>query len=182
MQRLADLLRFPSSPAPAIFQFPFPLPFSHFVAVSTRVELPRRREVSNDLTEHSPFGSQALMWAFMIVAACLSHILVFLEDKTPCKRHCLQNRRYRFFFAFCRLARRRAQSMRPARSASYSRGGGGEALPSNRLMGMCRWMGSHFHDWIDYNGVAFSTELLEWGRISSGLWGKNILASSKFGY
>ena len=29
---------------------------------------------------------------------------------------------------------------------------------------MCRWMGSHFHDWIDYNGVALSTELLEWGR------------------
>ena len=21
---------------------------------------------------------------------------------------------------------------------------------------MCRWMGSHFHDWIDYNGVTFS--------------------------
>ena len=27
---------------------------------------------------------------------------------------------------------------------------------------MCRWMGSDFHDWIDYNGVAFSIELLEW--------------------
>ena len=40
------------------------------------------------------------------------------------------------------------------------RGGGGGALPSNRLMGMCRWMGSHFHVWIDYNGVAFSIELL----------------------
>ena len=26
--------------------------------------------------------------------------------------------------------------------------GGGGALHSNRLMGMCRWMGSHFHDWI----------------------------------
>ena len=26
---------------------------------------------------------------------------------------------------------------------------------------MCRWMGSHFHSWIDYNGVAFSLELLE---------------------
>ena len=25
-----------------------------------------------------------------------------------------------------------------------SGGGGG-----GRLMGMCRWMGSHFHDWID---------------------------------
>ena len=30
-------------------------------------------------------------------------------------------------------------------------------------MGMCRWMGSHFFDWIDYNGVTFSKELLEWG-------------------
>ena len=29
---------------------------------------------------------------------------------------------------------------------------------------MCRWMGSHFHDWIDYNGVTFLVELLEWGR------------------
>ena len=29
---------------------------------------------------------------------------------------------------------------------------------------MCRSMGSHFHDWIDYNGVAFSIELLELGR------------------
>ena len=24
-------------------------------------------------------------------------------------------------------------------------------------------MGSHFHDSIDYNGVAFSIDLLEWG-------------------
>ena len=64
----------------------------------------------------------------------------------------------------------------------FTGGGGGGALPSNRLMGMCRWMGSHFHDWIDYNGVAFSKELLEWGRIFLGFWGRNILASSKFGY
>ena len=32
--------------------------------------------------------------------------------------------------------------------------GGRGVLPYNRLMGMCRWMGSHFHDWSDYNGVA----------------------------
>ena len=43
-------------------------------------------------------------------------------------------------------------------------GGGGGALPYKRLMGMGHWMGSHFHDWIDYNGVAFSMELLEWGH------------------
>ena len=29
---------------------------------------------------------------------------------------------------------------------------------------MCRWMGLDFHDWSDYNGVAFSIDLLEWGR------------------
>ena len=33
-----------------------------------------------------------------------------------------------------------------------SRGRGGGVLPYKRLMGMCLWMGSHFHDWIDYNG------------------------------
>ena len=47
-------------------------------------------------------------------------------------------------------------------------GGGGEGgwlLPGKRLMGMCRWMGSHFHNWTDYNGVTFLVELLtEWGR------------------
>ena len=25
---------------------------------------------------------------------------------------------------------------------------------------MCSWMGSHFHSWADYNGAAFSLELL----------------------
>ena len=40
--------------------------------------------------------------------------------------------------------------------------GGGRALPYKRLLGMCRWMGSHFHDWTDYHGVAFSIELVEW--------------------
>ena len=46
----------------------------------------------------------------------------------------------------------------------FSVGGnpGGGILPYKRL-GMCLWMGSHFHNWIDYNGVAFSIELLEWG-------------------
>ena len=39
---------------------------------------------------------------------------------------------------------------------------------------MCRWMWSHFHDWIDYNGVAYSIELLAWGRTFSDFWGKKI--------
>ena len=50
-------------------------------------------------------------------------------------------------------------------------GGGGGVLPYERLLGMCRWMGSHFHDWIDYNGVTFLVELLEWGHTFSGFLG-----------
>ena len=29
--------------------------------------------------------------------------------------------------------------------------------------------------WIDHNGVAFSIELLEWGRTFSEFWGKTVL-------
>ena len=58
--------------------------------------------------------------------------------------------------------------------------GGGGVLPSNRLMAMCRWMGSHFHDCIDLKGVVFSIELLEWGLTISGFRGKKILASRDF--
>ena len=39
----------------------------------------------------------------------------------------------------------------------------GRVLPYERLMGMCCWMGSHFQDWIDYNGVAFSIEFTRMG-------------------
>ena len=40
---------------------------------------------------------------------------------------------------------------------------------------MCRWIGWHFHGWIDYNGVAFSIELLEWGPKFSDFGGKKVL-------
>ena len=42
---------------------------------------------------------------------------------------------------------------------------------------MCRGMGSHFYDWSGYNGVAFSIDLLEWGRKFldfGGKWGFKI--------
>ena len=44
-------------------------------------------------------------------------------------------------------------------------------LPYKKLMGICHWMGSHFRDWIDYNGIAFSVEFLEWGRTFSDFLG-----------
>ena len=56
---------------------------------------------------------------------------------------------------------------------SLSPGGWGTSY--KRLMGMCCWMGSHFHDWIDFNGVAYSIELLEWAHIFSYFWGRKVL-------
>ena len=47
----------------------------------------------------------------------------------------------------------------------------GGVLPSNRLMGMCRWIGSHFHDWIDYNGAAFSLGANRVTRMGSHICG-----------
>ena len=35
--------------------------------------------------------------------------------------------------------------------------------------------GSPLWEAIDYNGVAFSIELLEWGRTFSDFWGKTVL-------
>ena len=52
-------------------------------------------------------------------------------------------------------------------------GGGGRevVLPTKSVMGMCSWMGSHFHNWIDSNGDTFLIELLEWGCTISGFLG-----------
>ena len=48
----------------------------------------------------------------------------------------------------------------------------GRALPTNRLIGKCCWMGSHFYRWIDYHeGIAFSIELLACGRTFSRFGG-----------
>ena len=44
--------------------------------------------------------------------------------------------------------------------------------PYEALMGTCRWMGSHFHDWINYNnGLAFSIEFTRMGLHIFGFWG-----------
>ena len=54
----------------------------------------------------------------------------------------------------------------------------GGALPINGLMGMCRLIGSHFHDWTDYNGVAFSSTYSRVTRMGSHFSG--ILRARKF--
>ena len=53
--------------------------------------------------------------------------------------------------------------------------GAGGTLPYKRLMGMCRWMESHFDDWIDYNGVPFSIALLERVHTFSDFWGEKVV-------
>ena len=56
--------------------------------------------------------------------------------------------------------------------------GGGGGLAYKRLMGMCCWMRLHFHEWIEYNEVAFSRELLEWGRTFFWFFGVRLTHSS----
>ena len=70
-----------------------------------------------------------------------------------------------------RVSKRRPWLAFWIRRAHNTRGGGGRVvLPYKRLIGMCRWMGSHFHDWSVHNGVAFSIDLLEWSRKFSDFW------------
>ena len=45
---------------------------------------------------------------------------------------------------------------------------GGGVLPYKRLMEICCWMGSHFHYWIDYYGVAYFNRVT---RIGSYIFG-----------
>ena len=61
-------------------------------------------------------------------------------------------------------------SLKKTNTREY-RGGGGLSSSSYRLMGIYRWMGSHFYSLIDYYGVAVSIELLEWDRTFSGFGG-----------
>ena len=47
-------------------------------------------------------------------------------------------------------------------------GGGRGMLPNNRLMEMCDWMGSHFPDWVDYNGVVIFNRVTRMGSLIFG--------------
>ena len=40
---------------------------------------------------------------------------------------------------------------------------------------MCRWMGSHFHDWSDYNGVAILNRVTRMGSHIFGFLGKRVV-------
>ena len=48
---------------------------------------------------------------------------------------------------------------------------GGGLFLNNRLVRMCYWVGWYFVDWIDYHGVSFPTESLEWGHTFSEMFG-----------
>jgi len=80
---------------------------------------------------------------------------------------------------FCTQWNKEEEKKRKRKNYTLARGGGG-VLPYKRLIGMCRWMGSHFHDWSDYNGVAFSIDLLEWGRKFSDFGGKKGFKMGRF--
>ena len=62
------------------------------------------------------------------------------------------------------------QSLRSAYKTRHKKEPGGY-FPVKGYWGCTAGWGSHFHNWIDYNGVIFLVELLEWGRTFSGISG-----------
>ena len=50
-------------------------------------------------------------------------------------------------------------------------------FPSKSLLGMCRWRGSHFHNWFEYSEVTVLVELLEWIAHFLDLLDKIVLVS-----
>ena len=93
---------------------------------------------------------------------------LFVNDHNKSNVACLADNFFVCFFSYFSLSERYSC----ARQKTPPPPGGREGvLPFERLMGMCCWMGSHFHDWIEYDGAAFSIELLEWGRTFSDFLG-----------
>ena len=87
---------------------------------------------------------------------------LFVNDQKKRNVACLADNFFVCFFSYLSLSERYSFSWQKPPP-----GGDGGVLPYERLKGMCCWMGSHFHDWIEYDGAAFSAELLEWGRTFS---------------
>ena len=80
---------------------------------------------------------------------------LFVNDQKKRNVVCLADKFSLLFFFKWEIQLRLAKAPPP---------GGGGVLPYERLMGMCCWMVSHFHDWIEYDWAAFLIDLLEWGR------------------
>ena len=85
--------------------------------------------------------------------------MVWSKDYYSSFSLCMQ--KYRMYKYSCVL------SLRSMAARAEGGWGGGGLHSYNRLIRMCRWMGRHFHDWSDFYGVAYSVELLEWGRAFS---------------
>ena len=84
---------------------------------------------------------------------------LFVNDQEKRNVACLADKFFVCFFSYFSLSERYSCAWQKPPP-----GGGEGVLPYERLMGMCCLMGSHFHDWIEYDGAAFLIELLEWGR------------------
>ena len=70
------------------------------------------------------------------------HCFIFFRQITslPLPIHWVLDRNFRKFW------------LNVSRPWCYWKPPSGDGYFLIRLLGMCRWMGSHFHDWIDYNG------------------------------
>ena len=83
-----------------------------------------------------------------LISSCIVDFIYFSQFLTP------SNSLWKLSQSHCLLCFPSVSFKVITKQRRKSPGGGGGGLPYNRLMGMCRWAGSLFHNWIDYNGVA----------------------------
>ena len=130
----------------------------------------KRKIPTGRLNRHGQMESPSERWRFVELLRLLSSLVITCKiTMVVCRRRILRVSSLKeMVVSFVRILKHTLQhhSFPSPPFLVFFPGGG--VLPSRRLMGMCRWMGSHFHSRIDYNVVAFLLELLERERTFSG--------------
>ena len=138
---------------------------SHAVPPKTPLSVNRRKRAFNGFS----------FFARAIVGWSLTWLHIYTSDKVVFKRSTYRHEKYelleyKYSWNIVGVGINIVGVVGIYKMTGFETPGGG-VLPYKGLTGMCRWMGSPFHNRIDYNGVTFSIELLEWGRTFSDFLG-----------
>ena len=90
---------------------------------------------------------------------------LFVNDQKKRNVACLADNFFVCFFSYFSLSERYSCAWQKPPP------GGEGVLPYERLMGMCCLMGSHFHDWIEYDWAAFFNRVTRMGSHIFGFFG-----------
>ena len=109
---------------------------------------------------------------FIICSLPLSKlpVLPLLVSHGGCFTHLVERKKYTVFLRWTHSYFIQVSTQRK-RTEKKTEKNKPKVLPSNGLLGMCRWMRLHFHDSTGYNGVAFSSIFNRVTRTGSHFFG-----------